>query len=244
MRMRSGRDEPAETIEAEAPEPVIEEAPTPSRLVALARVNLMPNSYARRAAVRRAKVGAVAALLGALLVAALLFLVSWQKATSAQERLDQATFERTILQTEASRYSGVPRVFEAVSGAQGQLVVAMGNEVRWSFFLNDLALTMPSGVSLDSMDASVIGPGQATETTGDGQVGSKVGNLSVSAKALTFNGVANWLDSLAKMDTVADPYVSGLAAGEEEGTNIVSFSSTADITTETLSGRYTQEETP
>ncbi len=87
----------------------------------------------------------------------------------------------------------------------------MGNEVRWSFFLNDLALTMPAGVSLDSLDATVIGPGQATETTGDGQVGSKVGNLSVSAKALTFNSVANWLDSLAKMDTVADPYVSGLA---------------------------------
>jgi Tfp pilus assembly protein PilN len=179
-----------------------------------------------------------------LLVAALLFLVSWQKAASAQERLDQATFQRTVLQTEASRYSGVPRVFEAVNSAQGQLVVAMGNEVRWSFFLNDLALTMPAGVSLDSLDATVIGPGQATETTSDGQVGSKAGSMSVSAKALTFNGVANWLDSLAKMDTVADPYVSGLAASVEEGTKIVTFSSTADITTETLSGRYTQEEMP
>ena len=120
----------------------------------------------------------------------------------------------------------------------------MGNEVRWSFFLNDLALTMPAGVSLDSLDATVIGPGQATETTGDGQVGAKVGNLSVTGKALTYNSVANWLDSLAKMDTVADPYVSGLAAGDEEGTEIVTFSSTGDMTTETLSGRYTQEETP
>lgn len=244
MSTLSGRSESADPVEAEAPAPVLDEAPTPSALVALARVNLMPNSYARRAAVRRAKIAAVAALVGALLVASLLFLVSWQKATSAQERLDQATFERTLLQSEASRYSGVPRVFEAVNGAQGQLVVAMGNEVRWSFFLNDLALTMPAGVSLDSLDATVIGPGQPTETTSDGQVGSKVGNLSVSAKALTFNRVANWLDSLAKMDTVADPYVSGLAAGDEEGTKIVTFSSTADITTETLSGRYTQEETP
>ena len=244
MRMLSGRSESADPMEAEAPGPISDEAPIPSRLVALARVNLMPNSYARRAAVRRAKVWAIAALLGALLVAALLFIVSWQKATSAQERLDQATFQRTILQTEASRYSGVPRVFEAVNSAQGQLVVAMGNEVRWSFFLNDLALTMPAGVSLDSLDATVIGPGQATETTGDGQVGAKVGNLSVDGKALTYNSVANWLDSLAKMDTVADPYVSGLAAAEQEGTDIVSFSSTGDITTETLSGRYTQEETP
>jgi Tfp pilus assembly protein PilN len=185
----------------------------------------------------------VGALVAALLVAGLAFLMSWQKATSAQEALDQATFERTLLKGEAARYSGVPRVFEAVNSAQGQLVVAMGNEVRWSFFLNDLALTMPAGVSLDSLDATVIGPGQASETTGDGQVGSKVGSLSVSAKALNYNGVANWLDSLAKMDTVADPYVSGLAAVEEEGKEVVSFGSTADITTESLSGRYTQEGT-
>ena len=120
----------------------------------------------------------------------------------------------------------------------------MGNEVRWSFFLNDLALTMPAGVSLTSLDASVLGPGQATETTGDGQVGNKAGSMSVAARALTFNGMANWLDSLAKMDTVADPYVSGLAVADEEGTEVVGFDSPADITAETLSGRYTQEETP
>ncbi len=102
MSMLSGRSESADPMEAEVLAPALDEAPIPSRLVALARVNLMPNSYARRAAVRRAKVWAIAALLGALLVAALMFLVSWQKATSAQERLDQATFQRTLLQTEAS----------------------------------------------------------------------------------------------------------------------------------------------
>jgi Tfp pilus assembly protein PilN len=244
MSMLSGRSESAESIAAEAPAPVVDEAPIPSRLVILARVNLMPNSYARRAAVHRAKMGALAALLGAMLVAGLMFLVSWQKATSAQEQLDQATFERTQLQIEAARYAGVPLVFEAVNGAQGQLVVAMGNEVRWSFFLNDLALTMPAGVSLDTLEATVIGPGQSAGTTGDGQVGGKAGTLSVAAKALTFNSVANWLDSLAKMDTVADPYVSGLSRADVEGTKVVTFSSTADITTETLSGRYTLEETP
>ncbi len=217
---------------------------TPSALVALARVNLMPNSYAQRAAVRRAKVAGVGALVMALLVATLMFIISWQKATAAQESLDQATAQRTVLQAEANQYSGVPLVFEAVNSAEGQLVVAMGNEVRWSFFLNDLALTMPAGVSLTTLDATVMGPGQVPSDTGDGQFDAKVGDLSVTAKALTFNGVANWLDALAKMDTVADPYVAGLSAGEEEGTDIVSFSSTADITTDSLSERYTQEGTP
>ena len=201
---------PGETAPGEAAlDPA--QAPSPSALVVLARVNLMPASYARKAAVRRARIAAMMAMAGAALVSALLFLVSWQGATAAQERLDQATFERAMAQTEVARYADVPRVFDAVNSAEEQLALAMGNEVRWSFFLNDLALTMPSGVSLDTLDLTVIGPGQVPSDTGDGQPGAKVGTLTVSGKTLTYNSVANWLDSLAKMDTVADPYVAGLA---------------------------------
>ena len=127
MSMFPGRTEPAEPAgtaderAADQAPPTPVEVPIPSRLVALARVNLMPNSYARRAAVRRAKVAAVAALVCALLVAALLFLVSWQKATSAQERLDQATFERTSSRprspgTPASRASSRPSTAPGPTG--------------------------------------------------------------------------------------------------------------------------------
>ena len=35
----------------------------------------------------------------------------------------------------------------------------MGNEVRWSFFLNDLALTMPRGVSLETLAVTSPEPG-------------------------------------------------------------------------------------
>ena len=50
--------------------------------------------------------------------------------------------------------------------------------------------------------------------------------MNVSAKAFTYNTVANWLDSLAKLPTIADPYVGSISAGTEEGTKIVTFSST------------------
>ncbi|MGB7981530.1 MAG: PilN domain-containing protein [Candidatus Nanopelagicales bacterium] len=220
------------------------EVPSPTALVVLARVNLMPAAYARRAAVRRARVGAVVTLSGAALVSGLLFLVSWQGATSAQERLDQATFERAMAQKDVSRYSDVPRIFDAVGSAQAQLALAMGNEVRWSFFLNDLALTMPAGVSLETLDLTAVGPGQVPTDTGDGQLGAKLGTLTVTGKALAYNNVANWLDSLAKMDTVADPYVAGLAAVKEESTKVVTFSSTGDITTDTLSGRFSEGAQP
>ncbi len=66
--------------------------------------------------------------------------------------------------------------------------------------------------------------------------------MNVSAKAFTYNTVANWLDSLAKLPTIADPYVGSISAGTEEGTKIVTFSSTGNVTAEALSERYTAKE--
>ena len=66
--------------------------------------------------------------------------------------------------------------------------------------------------------------------------------MSVSAKAFTYNTVANWLDSLAKLPTIADPYVGSLTAGTGEGTKIVTFGSTGNVTAEALSKRYQDQE--
>ncbi len=126
----------------------------------------------------------------------------------------------------------------------------MGNEVRWSFFLNDLALTLPS-VSLDTLAATSPAPGAPAQeqrrprrrsTSAADPQRTAVGTMSVSAKAFTYNTVANWLDSLAELPTVADPYVGSLTAGTEEATKIVTFTSTGDVTEKALSKRYQAEE--
>lgn len=230
---------------------LVEETPTSDTVTVLAAVNLLPSVYARRAAVRRAKLFALAAVLVALLLVLLGWMVAWQKETAAQEALDAATLERTILQAEAAQYAEVPLVFRAVSEAEAQLDLAMGNEVRWSFFLNDLALTMPRGVSLDTLALDSPGPGASAQASAPSSVGAAtasaptsgagvpgIGTMSVSAKAFTYNSVANWLDSLAKLPTVADPYVGSITAATEEGTEIVTFTSTGTVTSDALSKRY------
>jgi Tfp pilus assembly protein PilN len=244
-----------ESLEAPPGDLLVEEVPTSDTVTVLAAVNLLPKTYAQRAAVKRAKVFAAAAVLVALLLALLGWLVAWQKETAAQEALDAATAERTLLTAEAAKYAEVPKVFSAVADAKTQLRLAMGNEVRWSFFLNDLALTMPSGVSLDTLAVTSPAPGAPTQATAPSSAGAStpseptsgagvpgLGTMSVSAKAFTYNSVANWLDSLAKLPTIADPYVGTLSAGTEEGTKIVTFSSTGNVTAEALSQRYQAEE--
>ena len=266
MRLARGRggspeaNEPVEFGDVESAELppgdlLVEEVPTSDTVTVLAAVNLLPATYARRAAVRRAKIFAGIAVVIALLLALLGWLIATQKESAAQEALDAATTKRTLLTAEAAKYSDVPKVFAAVADAQGQLQLAMGNEVRWSFFLNDLALTMPSGVSLDTLALTSPPPGAPTMATAPSSAGVStaaaptsgagmpgLGTMSVSAKAFTYNTVANWLDSLAKLPTIADPYVGSISAGTEEGTKIVTFSSTGNVTQEALSQRYTAKE--
>lgn len=244
-----------ESVDLPPGDVLVDEMPTSDTVTVLAAVNLLPATYARRAAVRRAKVFAVCAVVIALLLALLGWLVAMQKQASAQESLDAAMAERTLLQVEAGRYADVPKVFAAVSEAQGQLQLAMGNEVRWSYFLNDLALTMPTGVSLDTLAVTSPAPGATilaaapssvaasdptAPTSGAGIPG--IGTMNVSAKALTYNSVANWLDSLAKLPTIADPYVASIAAADEEGTKVVTFTSDGTLTSEALSKRYQAQE--
>ena len=257
LSRRRGEPEPLDPqgLEASVAEGdlLVDEVPTSAPAIVLAAVNLLPRTYAERAAVKRAKVFAGICILVAALITLLAWLVAHQKQTSAQESLDAATAERAMLQAEAVKYSDVPKVFATVAAAQKQLELAMANEVRWSFFLNDLALTMPSGVSLDTLQVTSPAPGASTTVTapsaasapaGSGASGAGmpgIGTMSVSAKAFTYNTVANWLDSLAKLPTLSDPYVGSISAGTEEGTEIVSYTSTASITPNALSRRYTAE---
>ena len=76
-------------------------------------------------------------------------------------------------------------------------------------------------------------------TSGAGLPGLRT--MSLSAKAFTYDHVANWLDALAKLPTIADPYVGTISAGTEQTTKIVTYTSTGTVTSEALSGRYQDE---
>lgn len=221
------------------------EAPEIHERFTVASVNLLPARYAQAMALRRAKLSAAVAVVLGVLVVVLAWTVTVQQRSSAQEDLDVATAETTQLYTQAQRYADVPVVFAQVADAKIQFRDAMGSEVRWSFFMNDLALTSPKGVSLDSLDVSVAAPGASGQAgPATGAPTSTIGTMSVGAKALTFNTVANWLDAMAKLHSLAAPQVASITSADESGVSVVSFSATAQITPEARSGRYLEEGRP
>jgi Tfp pilus assembly protein PilN len=241
---RSAQVATAEQPESEA---VNLTAPVEQRsAAAFPRVNLMPDIVAAEARAHRAKMLLVVGTMASVAVVGGLYVLAAGTVAESQDRLDSAQATSARLATEKAKYSDVPKVEAEVAGAVAQQYTALGGEVRWSFLLNNLALTLPAGTSLVSLNGTVseVPPDSAAAgTTGGNQVVSVmanpgIGSISYQGEAVGYAQVANFLDSQAKQKTLVDPYLSSVTAPTDTSQKAMTFASSATVTALALSHRY------
>ena len=220
---------------------------TVTRLAGLPRVNLLPPEIEQARRFRKVQAGLGAGVLAAVgVVGALTFLANGA-VSDAQSDLDAEKARGAQLQAQQAQYAEVPRVYAAVEAAQAQLSQAMGKEVRWSYFLNDLSLKVPAKVWLTSMTVTQDVDGVAAATANPTVPGAGtyltpgLGSVTFQGMGYSHNDVAAWLDALAKQKGLTQPYFTNSAKEDIDGQSAVNFSSQATITEEALSQRYTQQ---
>jgi Tfp pilus assembly protein PilN len=219
---------------------------TASRVAELPRVNLLPPEIGEASRLRRLQVLLGLALLAVLGVVGMLFVWASGQVSSAEEELATAQAEGTSLQAQVAEYAEVPRVLGEVDAAETALVTAMQPEIRFSFFLNDLSLTTPkssrlmamtvtnaeSAVQMDGVSAAV--PTQLGEPT--------MGTVTFTGRSTSLDGVAAWLQSLAKQEGYVGPTFQSAVKedpGATQGT-VFTVSSTTSLSVEAASNRYEQ----
>ena len=251
-----GRNRSVDELEAPQ-ESAPSAAPVTPPQAAFPGVNLIPEQIALEAHVRSAKrIAGVCIAVSALVVGGLYVMAS-NEASSAQDQLDAARARSATLAAEQAKYAEVPKLQAELQSAQAQEVLAMAGEVRWSTLLNNLSLSVPSGVGLTSLRGTVTGtpvvaasptaPGQSvTSITGD----PGVGPLTFEGEALDQPHVATFLDTIIRGGSLVDPFatqVSGNssgaagasgATGAPSSSKGVTFSATSTISPKALSHRY------
>jgi Tfp pilus assembly protein PilN len=211
-------------------------------LAMLPRVNLLPPEIAAAQRLRVVQAGLGAGVLAAVVVVGGLFVVATGQQHSAQTDLDTAKATGTSLQAEQAKYADVPKVYAEVEARQAQLSQAMGQEIRWSYFLNDLSLRTPAKVWLTNVTVTENVDGATTAPaapTGWGTPG--IGTVTFQGKGFTHNDVASWLRALGQQPGLADPYFTQSVQEGEGDQSSVNFNSQAVITDKALSGRYTSD---
>lgn len=240
-----------------APEdaPVVAAPSVPQSSAAFPRVNLMPDEIAEEARIRRAKLVLVGAAAVSVAVAGSLYMLAGSEVNAAQESLDQATARGAVLATEVAQYADVPKARADLVSAQTQQYLAMGGEVRWSFLLNNLSLTLPKGTSLTEFKGLIDGvaPAAAAATGGAAETSSAsilgkpaIGEIQYAGEARGYTDVASLLDVLAKQKTLVDPYPGSVQEAEAAATGSGStgggqgytFTATASVSDKSLSHRY------
>ncbi len=205
-----------------------------SGLASLPRVNLLPPEIEERRRFRRIQYALGAGVLSAVGAVAVGFLLASGSVNAANADLEAASAEGARLQAETAKYADVTAVYAQAAAAQAMLAEAMGEEVRYSRFMSDLSLSVPENVWLSSLNF--------TQAPVDPAVGGSepgVATMTVAGKGFSHDDVALWLESLAAQSTYTNPYFSSSTETLIGTRKAVDFSSTAALTPEALSGRYT-----
>ena len=197
-------------------------------LPTLPRVNLLPPDLAEAAHLRRIQLGLGVGVVAAVGLVGLLYAGASGAVSDADRELQAATAEHGRLQAQVATYRDVTGKYAAAGAAQEMLVQAMGGEVRYSRFLNDLSLSMPDGVWLTSATWSQDPAGTA----------GQLGTVSMSGVAKHHDDVAVWLEKLASQPGYASPYLQSATEALLGTQVVVNWSTTVALTPDALSGRY------
>jgi Tfp pilus assembly protein PilN len=207
-----------------------------AQLAGLPRVNLLPPEIAEKRRARKLQVGMGAAVAASIVGVGAGYLLSHSSAAHAKTDYANAQSETARLQTQVAQYAGDESMRAQLAAEHGMLSTAMGSEIQWSHYMNDLTLRIPDNVWVTQLTLSEGGstaPGAAATTAG-------IGSVSVTGTAFTHDDVATWLDSLAKEKGYANPYFSNSAESFIGPRRVVNFTSSTVVTSDALSGRYTR----
>jgi Tfp pilus assembly protein PilN len=221
---------------------------TPTRLASMPRVNLLPPEIAAAERLRQLKLLLGLLVVGALVLVGMVWFFVSQQVGGAQDDLAQAQAEGAALDQQIASYAEVPEVYGQVDVAQANLVTAMTPEIRFSFYLNDLSLTIPKSSRLTSLvfantaSAIQMDPNTQVQYTPSGQ--PVAGTMTYVGRSTSFDAVATWLQSLGKSVGVTDPTVTNVTEAEDASTvgKFFDVESNAYLTPEASSGRYAQVE--
>ena len=198
----------------------------------LPSVNLMPPEIAEAARFRRFQF-AMAAVVGvAVVLVGVLYEHEHSGVKSAQQQLDAARTQHTVLQQKLTSLASVQDVYTRVAAKEAMLAQALGGEVKWSNYLADLSLRIPDNVWLTGITATEAGASTAppVQSATPTLTAAGIGTVTFTGVAFSHDDVANWLDMLAKEHGWADPYFTNSTEQDLGSKKAYQFTSSVQLT--------------
>lgn len=248
-----------------------EEGTQPVRPVKPRRINLLPPEIGKQRAAAKVKFYVIGGLGALVLVLAGVWMMKSQAVSSAKEELATEQDQIAAIQTQIDdpALQEVVQKQADVSGRSTALSGAVAGEVSLPALLNQLAIVIPDGTWLTSLNFTGGGggaqagasasatatqnPGDATATapaptTGTTQpAGGTLGTLQVNGSGLgnskpecSHDVSAMWLQTMEAWPAITSVWVSSSTKSGSGLCNVVGFTSDMEIGSSVASGRSSQ----
>ncbi len=216
-----------------APAPLVT-APVLSAFV-LPSVNLLPPELAEQARLRRLKTVLAGGLVATVGVVGALYVGALADVDEATAQVAAVSSRSSELQAQTRALGHVDDLYRQADEAEDRLAAAMGEEVRFSQFLDGLSKDVPEHVWLADITFT-----QTPSTASAGAVaqGPGIGTVTFTGVGFNHDDVAVWLESLAKQKGYTDPYFSNSTEALIGTRKTVNFTSTVTMTPDAYSGTY------
>jgi Tfp pilus assembly protein PilN len=210
-------------------------------IAAMPRVNLMPPEIAEAARFRRLQLAMGSAVVVAAVLVAGLYVNGRSSVTNAQTQVTAATTQHAALQAKLTGLDSVAQTLADVQGKQALLAQAMGEEIRWSYLLNDLSLTVPSNLWITGITANETATNQGLTATAGTSSTTGLGTVTFTVIGLKHDDIASWLDTLAKTRGLLDPTFASSIESAIGSRSVVDGNTTVNLGPKALSNRYVQK---
>jgi hypothetical protein len=224
---------PSDPAEKQAP-PESEEMAAPRvKMLTIAADLLPPEIIGAR------RTGRVKRIVLATLGAFVALMVAWYgsayvRTETARTDLQRAEDEVSQLTRDQRKYDEVNLLKKQSEVINGQLAKLLAGDLQWAALIASIESAAPSGVTLTGVTGAIVDP--AAARAGKATAGI-AGAMTLNGEALGKPAVAAYVDALAKVPGLANPFLGSVT--EEEGA--LKFTVRVEITNDALDGRFTPE---
>lgn len=185
----------------------------------LPRVNLLPPEIAEARQLRNIRVGAAGAVAATAVLVGVFYWHSHGGVATAQQSLADANANTAKLQVQLKTYQNVTAVQNEVASAKSTLATAVGSQVLWSRYMQDMSVSLAGNYWFNSV-IMTSGAAASAGTAGTGTPfsdPSAIGSITLAGTAVSHFDVADLLRDLAKEKGLSHP----VANNSTEGTTSV-----------------------
>ena len=200
----------------------------------LRRISVLPVEVAAVRTQRRQIVFASAGVGGLFVVLLLLWLARQSKVSDEKDKAERAERENASLQQQVTALQSVTALDTQLAQRRQLVTTALSDDVAWTRVLQEIATVIPNDVWLTNF-AGTKGGTAATGTSGAAPSTSQVGSINVNAMGLdAHSSSARWLLRIGDLSSLTGAWLP--SSTKPAGSNLVTFTSTADLTPAAKSG--------